>query len=414
MGANFDPVLIGLCLMVLAIGGIGVFLRPRLWPAWMSIPAIYLAANGFSVSILSVWQAFILVSMVTMRSVKSQRNTRPTIKTTQVDNLTAFLFLMCGVTLFWGVLKGNEITAIVEGVYVIFLPVLVFFLVRTFPVTPRDLRTILGMFAIFSVPLSVYGFFILPERFTVNSAAISGSLSHIGILWTVMPGKRSSRPLRLLIFILCLADIYFSATRRFILPAVGALAVAGLTSKMRSYFLLFGTPFLAGLLVFGNLAQVEEEGLLERGIGYRSAEYPIVLAYALEKNVALGAGLGGQTDQLLLGTKGLTQAGPRFHNFYLTLLFNGGFALASIYVLWLMAIVWISFRGFQREFYAAKPEFFIWAFFAIWVAVAAFDSPRDGLWLIGLLPAYFISRPRHTPLIGLEHETTPLDPRPQH
>ncbi|MCH2112201.1 MAG: hypothetical protein MK213_05025 [Planctomycetes bacterium] len=358
----------------------------------MGIPPIYLAAIGSPVEYLALWQTFVFMGVVFANALKT--NTRPIFRTTLSDQWAQLLLFLIGGSLLFGVFKGNDTSALVKAIYVIATPILVYFLFRALPISRSEFRGSLGLFAASSIPLAVYGFFLLPDRFTVESAAISGSLSHIGILWALLPSNRRGYAARVFVFILCISDVYFSGTRRFLLPVmVSVLAFLFLTNtrmKWLPYTLAFGA-LIATILVSNPESTVN---LFDRGIGYRNTEFNVVKSHSIEQNPWLGTGMGGQTEELLLGSKGFTIAGPRFHNFYLTLIFNGGLLLFFMYTTWLLLLAWKSFSKLRKENGPGNPDLPLWGFFFTWIFVAAFDSPRDGLWILGMFPAYFLSLPK--------------------
>lgn len=164
------------------------------------------------------------------------------------------------------------------------------------------------------------------------------------------------------------------------------LLLARRTAGMRATLL----ASLAGVLVvvflgaglsssFGDRADLVGAGL-EESSGYRLPEARVGLDAFLSNPIA-GAGLGQVTNDVSLETFGVTDVGPVYHVFYVTLLANGGLAVLAL-VLWplLVAIrrVWRSRSSHVSGALALLVGF---------IGAAAFAAPTDGHWELGLLPA---------------------------
>lgn len=183
-------------------------------------------------------------------------------------------------------------------------------------------------------------------------------------------------------------DVLLAAYRAIWLAAGIALLVllARRASGMRRTLLasLTGVLVVAFLGVglsssFGARADLVGAGL-EESSGYRLPEASVGLAAFLDNPVA-GAGLGQVTNDVSLETFGVTDVGPVYHVFYVTLLANGGLAALALALWPLLRTIRRVWRSRSRHVSAAL------ALLAGFIGAAAFAAPTDGHWELGLLPA---------------------------
>ncbi|MFI7080255.1 O-antigen ligase family protein [Micromonospora sp. NPDC049903] len=119
---------------------------------------------------------------------------------------------------------------------------------------------------------------------------------------------------------------------------------------------------------------------LEQSAGYRASESVVGLDVFAQRPV-LGAGLGQSTTDVYLADFALTDVGPVYHAFYVTLLANVG-------LLGLALVLWPVLRGIRGGLVdrdgAALPFAALCCGF---LGAAVFAAPTDGHWELGLLPA---------------------------
>jgi len=149
---------------------------------------------------------------------------------------------------------------------------------------------------------------------------------------------------------------------------------------------------------FGSRLALVGEGL-QASSGYRLPEAIVGLEAFLSDPIA-GAGLGQVVSGVFLSTFGITDVGPVYHAFYVTLLANGGL-LALVAVLGALAP---ALRGSARRLAPQSLAFRCLLLGAL--AAAAFAGPTDGHWELGVLPALVLLAARPPPVA-----TSPQRPR---
>ncbi|MEU0548421.1 hypothetical protein [Micromonospora sp. NPDC005979] len=119
---------------------------------------------------------------------------------------------------------------------------------------------------------------------------------------------------------------------------------------------------------------------LEQSAGYRGVESSVGLGVFADQPL-VGAGLGQSTRGVYLSGFTLTDVGPVYHAFYVTVLANIGL-VGLLLVLWpILRSVRVGLRsrnGITLPFAALSCGF---------LAAAVFAAPTDGHWELGLLPA---------------------------
>ena len=140
-------------------------------------------------------------------------------------------------------------------------------------------------------------------------------------------------------------------------------------------FLLFQRPklvFITGLIVAVILTYVtyatQDLFIYQLLLGYRIFEYLVVFSNEYHE-LLFGHGLGTSLISVELGTKGEVVHGGRFHNLYLTIIYNYGIIYFLIFVHILTRRIW------SKNVFASKR-----LVLAAWCLVAIFDGPRDGYW----------------------------------
>ncbi|NLU78540.1 hypothetical protein HCA58_09135 [Micromonospora sp. HNM0581] len=119
---------------------------------------------------------------------------------------------------------------------------------------------------------------------------------------------------------------------------------------------------------------------LQQSAGYRAAESTVGLDVFAHRPV-LGAGLGQSTTDIYLAGFALTDVGPVYHAYYVTLLANVG-------LLGLALVLWPVLRGIRAGLVdRTGPALPFAALCCGFLASAMFAAPTDGHWELGLLPA---------------------------
>lgn len=146
---------------------------------------------------------------------------------------------------------------------------------------------------------------------------------------------------------------------------------------MLSSLVIFQIPrlnFLLGILAIIIMTYVtfatQDIAIYRLLLGYRISEYGIVFDASIG-DLLFGRGLGTDLEYIYLGTKGEVLHGGRFHNFFLTLIFNYGIVFTLIIFLYLL-----------KSIFNYKVKIKSRVLLIAWVLVAFLDGPRDGYWPI--------------------------------
>jgi len=118
----------------------------------------------------------------------------------------------------------------------------------------------------------------------------------------------------------------------------------------------------------------------EQSSGYRIPEARIGIETFLA-NPIVGDGLGQVSHHVFIEGFGITDVGPIYHTFYVTLLANGGLVVLGL-------VLWPLVRAFNRARRSTSVQAQAFAAALAGFAVAAaFSAPTDGHWELGLLAA---------------------------
>ncbi|WBB53685.1 O-antigen ligase family protein [Verrucosispora sp. WMMD573] len=178
------------------------------------------------------------------------------------------------------------------------------------------------------------------------------------------------------------------ASYRGIWLAAGVTLLTMLIFGGRAVRTGLGATATVGLVVAALLAlqpgvreRAQEIGIgLQQSAGYRASESSVGLDVFADRPV-LGAGLGQSTTDVYLADFALTDVGPVYHAFYVTLLANVG-------LVGLALVLWPVLRGIRAGL--ADPSGPALPFAALccgFLGAAVFAAPSDGHWELGLLPA---------------------------
>lgn len=277
-----------------------------------------------------------------------------------------------------GVVAGNNIENILIATLVLLSPVLGYTLGHIFYYEQRPYYgwALVPGIVIFLCLFFIYvlGNFEIGARLVFGSYAVGGYLGHSLLLYLPAAIRFATVFLLLLIVI----DLAWGGSRRyFILPL---MLLSHFVVKHRTLtFVLISVTTVTWLLILLNYSfetEVNEKGTLNRGVGYRANEINIITDYILTswKGLFFGALPGFQFEQIPHGTKGITDVGPRFHNFYYTIFANLGLIGSVLFCV-------ILFRNFKfREIFRSDVHSVL---VASWLVSMYFDQPPDGMWLLG-------------------------------
>lgn len=316
------------------------------------------------------------------------------------SNRTLFVFSALGViALARGLLLGYDISKILTSVWVL-LQVSVYYVLTKKTITKeKELKENLKVLVPFGIGISIYSL-TYSGRFVIGSAAIGGYISHILIIPILYKLLFETSKIKIFglttVILILVGDLVLSGSRRFLIPVIISLLPFLITkaSLKRLMILSFFCIALSLVLVTFFLEEIPKLAIFldstYRGIGYRFSETFIGLDYVLQNNVLFGIGFGGQTDVMRIGTKGVFAAGPSFHNYYLTILFNLGIVGLICFAFFIIKVITDHSKQIIEQIKNGRFEvayFSILLFFVGWLVSAFFDSPRDGHWLLGFLPA---------------------------
>lgn len=280
--------------------------------------------------------------------------------------------------LLLGVLEGNELENILIASSVILSPVLGYIFAYIFHFQNRIYYhwVLIPGICVFVVLFLMYAFsnFEIGARLVFGSYAVGGYLGHTLLMY--LPPLLRIMTLTLLFIIL--TDLIWGGSRRYYILPVLILYHLMLKYKLISIVVVSTLVVfaMAYLLNYSYAEPIDEKSTLSRGIGYRANEINIILDLILTswKGLLVGGLPGFQFDQILHGTKGVTDVGPRFHNFYYTVFGNLGLFGTFVFCVLLL-------RNFKpSDFFKSNIHNIL---VVSWLIAMYFDQPPDGMWLLG-------------------------------
>lgn len=183
-----------------------------------------------------------------------------------------------------------------------------------------------------------------------------------------------------------LADVALAGYRSIWLALGLALLVLLLRGDQRVRWCLVLTVTAGVLVVVGGMAM--SAGMQERSkvigqklnssAGYRAPEASTGLG-VFAANPVVGDGLGQSTPDVYLPPYRVTDVGPVYHAFWVTVLANTGL-VGLVAVCWPLGVasrIGLADRGLALSFTALTAGF---------IVAASFAGPTDGHWELGLLP----------------------------
>jgi hypothetical protein len=375
--------------MAAALGCLTILGGLTVWP-WAALPVAViggsaastaLAVEGVS-SVVAVHMSLLALGFL---GLGLRRAVDPSWRRVPTPADVPMLVLAAGVALgaAYGFGVGNAPHDVVVASYQIGV-IPLYFLLATLTLSSRQRLHAAGA-------LFVAGAAILALTEIATPGRHGGLLSALALFPTVAAASsaRGGRRWALLAVAAVLGlDVLLSAYRAIWLATAVALIVllAWRASRMRSTLLASLACVMAvASLTFGLSsalgARAEVVGAaFEESSGYRLPEARIGLEAFLAQPIA-GGGLGQVAEDVSVDTLGVTDVGPVYHAFYVTLLANGGLVAIAL-------LMWPLLRAFRHarrsrsvHVHAAT------ALLAGFVIAAAFAAPTDGHWELGLLPA---------------------------
>lgn len=235
------------------------------------------------------------------------------------------------------------------------------------------------------------------DRLVVGSYAIGGLYAHLAILAVLLMWHRlgALQLMGALAILILLLELYVGGSRRYFLPVALTFLIFVFFIPITLKNFIGAVGFLAamllsalGILISGDLdywaISSSDPQMVNRGLGYRDAEFSFLFDRLDWDSLFAGLGMGYQETNLVHGSKGVTDVGPRLHNFFLTVVMNGGILLLFCFVF----IFIYPLQLINKIFVLNPPALFqvslMAAFYLGWLISAWFDAPPDGLWPLGL------------------------------
>ncbi|MFI6132815.1 O-antigen ligase family protein [Micromonospora sp. NPDC051141] len=282
----------------------------------------------------------------------------------------------------YGLAVGNPPSEVLVAAYQIAIIPVYFFLATRTLATPRRLRSAGILYVIIATAFTA---------FTVAAPGRHGGLLTLlaipPLVWAAGRTSGWRRTGAVLLAAFFAVDVLLASYRGIWLAAVLTLAILvlrGGRSVRTGLVATAATAVTVAALLALNSGVRERAGEIAKGMeqsaGYRGVESSIGLDVFVDRPL-IGAGLGQSTPDTYLPGFTITDVGPVYHAFYVTVLANLGL-VGLAFVLWpiLRSIrAGLGYRdGLALPFAALSCGF---------LAAALFAAPTDGHWELGLLPA---------------------------
>lgn len=297
----------------------------------------------------------------------------------------------------WGIAVGNQSHKLLVATYELGV-IPAYYLVATVTLASRSwLQKAAWLFVFVATALAVTGF--------ASPGRHGGFPSLIALPVVLFAAGRSHGARRFLLVaiavILAVDTLLASYRATWLAAAVALLLMLPLAGRrlrrmVVQVIVLSAMTIFVGVLVSPGLdhrLQVLRDELHQTA-GYRAAEANVGL-HVFWANPLLGNGLGQTRHDVFLPTFRVTDVGPIYHVWYVSILANGGLVLA-------LALGWILIRTIRIGISMRVPWTRILIALTIgFVISAAFGGPTDGHWDLGLLPALVVIT---ATLLGRNHE----------
>jgi hypothetical protein len=360
-----------------------------LWP-WAVLPVGIIGGTvaagtiaGGDVRTNVVIHALILaagyLALLTRNALRLDQLTQPR---TVVDLAMVALTVLTAVTAVYGLALGNLPTDVLVAAYQIAV-IPGYFFIATRTLTDQRRRSAAAI--LYLVPAGA----LTAATLTVPGGH-GGLIALLGMPPLVVLAGRATgwrRTGAALLAALFLADVVLSCFRALWLAggiAIVLMLVRG-GAVIRRGMVATATAavvFVALLAItFGLRDRASVVALeLKQSSGYRAPESAVGLGVFAGRPLG-GGGLGQSTRDVYLSGFAVTDVGPVYHAFYVTILANVG-------LIGLAVVLWPVLRAIPRGF--ADRDGAAFAFSALtcgFLAGAVFAGPTDGHWELGLLPA---------------------------
>lgn len=315
----------------------------------------------------------------------------------KVRNILILLFIISYIYILIAksILNDTEIDNILVGLYVLLSPFLGYF----FSWLIDDLKTkaSIKISTIFVLVIPSIIFLLFKnifdlERFALGSYAIGGLYAHFSLICLLLAKKKGllTSFFSILVIGIFLFEIYQGGSRRYMLPVMTVLfGVFIFLYGYRKKILITGILFLVSvpstLIIYSSESFVGENNMVIRGLGYRDAERNFLhTRIDSVMDFVIGRQLGDQKKNIAHGSKGTTNVGPRLHNYYYTIMLNGGFIFLVIISCFLFYGLSYALKNLDKKNETTRVRSILGFFLIGWIISAAYDMPPDGLWPIGL------------------------------
>jgi N-acetylglucosaminyl-diphospho-decaprenol L-rhamnosyltransferase len=298
--------------------------------------------------------------------------------------------LMLGVTVAllaaYGLAAGNRLHPMLVAAYQLAVVPAYFWLATATLSSPRARQRAGGAFLAGATALAAAGMAV-PGRHggLLSALALVPVLAAAGGEW-----RQARRALLFAVALVLGVDVLLAGYRAVWLStavAVLVLVLRGTPRERRAVAVALGLLAAGGVVMLGAGAAPARLTAVDRALhsstGYRLPEAHIGLEMFLSAPLA-GRGLGAVTPDVYLPGFRLTDVGPVFHVFYVTVLANGGLVLLAALLAALIPAL--------GALWAPRPDAALpWAaLLAGALASAAFAAPTDGHWELGLLAALVV------------------------
>jgi hypothetical protein len=375
--------------MALTLGGLTILGALTVWP-WAGLPVAVIGGSAASTalgiegvtSVVAVHTGLLALGFLAV-GLRRAVDTSWRRMATPADTPMLMLAAAVALAAVYGVAAGNGAHDVMVAAYHIGV-IPTYFLLATLTLSSRQRLHAAGVLFVAGAAVFALVGIATPDRH-------GGLFSLLALLPTVATASRARGGRRWLLLAVAAVlglDVLLSAYRAIWLAAAVAAVVllARRGSGMRSTLLasaacLVAVASLATGLSSGIGARAElVSAAFEETSGYRLPEARIGLEAFLAQPLA-GGGLGQVTEHVSVETLGVTDVGPVYHVFYVTLLANGGLMAIALLMWPLLRAARHARRSRSAHVHAAL------ALLAGFAAAAAFAAPTDGHWELGLLPA---------------------------
>ena len=315
----------------------------------------------------------------------------------KVQNLLilSFLILYIYFLIAKSLLNDTEVDNIIIGLYVVLSPLFGYFF--SWLIDDLETKKPIRLSTIFVLAIPSIFFLLLKnifdlERFIFGSYAIGGLYAHFSLICLLLVKKNGllTSFFTFLVIGIFLFEIYQGGSRRYMLPVMTVLMsvfifLYGYRKKILVTAILFLVLAPSTLTIYNSESFVSENNVITRSLGYRDVERQFLISRINNGgDFIIGRQLGDQKKNIVHGSKGKTDVGPRLHNYYYSVILNGGFIFLIIISCFLFYGLSHAIKNLDKKNETYNVKIIIGSFLIGWIITAAYDMPPDGLWPIGL------------------------------